>query len=96
MGLTTLGGGFRVPLAHKALLTDGAVTSLVLHDHALALVTSVKAVERSVIEAASSGSRAAALRAFAANPLVDSVSVAARLLDRHVEEHPELACLRRP
>ena len=62
----------------------------------LALVTAVKAVERSVIDAASSGSREAAVRAFATHPLVDSVSVAVRLLDRYVEEHPELAYLRRP
>lgn len=62
----------------------------------LALVKAVKAVERSVIDAASSGSREAAVRAFATHPLVDSVSVAVRLLDRYVEEHPELAYLRRP
>jgi len=77
---------------------DGArpLAAAPLADHALALVTSVKAVERSVVEAASSGSRAAALRAFASHPLVDSVSVAVRLLDRYAEVHPELAYLRRP
>jgi 6-phospho-beta-glucosidase len=77
---------------------DGArpLATTPLADHASALVTAVKAVERSVISAAVTGSRAAALRAFAAHPLVDSVSVAARLLDRYVEEHPELRYLHRP
>ncbi|MFC0431853.1 6-phospho-beta-glucosidase [Kutzneria buriramensis] len=67
-----------------------------LPGHALALVTAVKAVERAVIEAARTGSRDAALRAFAVHPLVDSVTVAGRLLDRYVEEHPELGAFRRP
>ncbi|HZG05943.1 MAG TPA: 6-phospho-beta-glucosidase [Streptomyces sp.] len=47
----------------------------------LGLMLSVKAVERSAIEAAHSGSRRAALRALALHPLVDSVRVAERLLD---------------
>lgn len=67
-----------------------------LPGHALALVTAVKAVERAVIEAARTGSRDAALRAFAGHPLVDSVTVAGRLLDRYVEEHPELGVFRHP
>ncbi|MFG1642121.1 6-phospho-beta-glucosidase [Amycolatopsis sp. NPDC049252] len=66
-----------------------------LPDHALGLVTSVKAVERAAIEAAATGSREAALRAFALHPLVDSVSVAHRLLDGYVAAHPELAYLGR-
>ncbi|MGK3205880.1 6-phospho-beta-glucosidase [Amycolatopsis sp. MEPSY49] len=64
-----------------------------LPGHALGLVTAVKAVERATIEAATTGSRAAALRAFALHPLVDSVSVARRLLDAYVAAHPELAYL---
>ncbi|GAB3155642.1 6-phospho-beta-glucosidase [Amycolatopsis stemonae] len=64
-----------------------------LPEHALGLVTAVKAVERAVIEAATTGSRDAALRAFALHPLVDSVSVARRLLDAYVAAHPELAYL---
>jgi 6-phospho-beta-glucosidase len=64
-----------------------------LPDHALGLVTAVKAVERATIEAATTGSREAALRAFALHPLVDSVSVARRLLDGYVAAHPELAYL---
>lgn len=46
----------------------------------LGLMLTVKAVERATIEAASSGSHRAALRALALHPLVDSVRVAERLL----------------
>jgi len=65
-----------------------------LADHAAGLVTSVKAVDRAVIEAATTGSRTHALKAFALHPLVDSVAVAGRLLDAYVERHPELRYLR--
>lgn len=64
--------------------------------HALGLVAAVKAVERAVLEAVESGSRAAAVQAFALHPLVDSVTVARRLLDRYTEVHPGLARLDRP
>ncbi|CAM5352376.1 6-phospho-beta-glucosidase OS=Streptomyces sp. ACT-1 OX=1609288 GN=SACT1_1178 PE=3 SV=1 [Streptomyces griseus subsp. griseus] len=56
----------------------------------------MKAVERAVLEAAESGSGAAAVQAFALHPLVDSVAVARRLLDRYAEVHPGLAYLGRP
>ncbi|OXM64858.1 6-phospho-beta-glucosidase [Amycolatopsis vastitatis] len=69
------------------------VAAAPLPDHALGLVTAVKAVERATIEAATTGSRAAALRAFALHPLVDSVSVARRLLERYLAAHPELSYL---
>ncbi|MER6995594.1 6-phospho-beta-glucosidase [Streptomyces sp. NPDC000410] len=62
--------------------------------HAVGLVTAVKAVEREVL-AAESGSRAAAVRAFALHPLVDSVTVARRLLDGYTAAHPGLAYLNR-
>lgn len=61
--------------------------------HAVGLVTAVKAVERAVLDAAASGSRADAVRAFALHPLVDSVSVARRLVDGYTKAHPELAYL---
>ena len=61
--------------------------------HATGLVTSVKAVEREVIAAAESGSRAAAVKAFALHPLVDSVGVARRLLDGYTAVHPGLGYL---
>ncbi|KAF4408273.1 MULTISPECIES: 6-phospho-beta-glucosidase [Streptomyces] len=47
----------------------------------LGLMLGLKAVERSAIEAAASGSRSAALRAVALHPLVDSVRVAERILE---------------
>ncbi|MFD1146290.1 family 4 glycosyl hydrolase [Saccharothrix hoggarensis] len=61
-----------------------------LPDHAAGLVTSVKAVDRLVME----GTRPAALKAFALHPLVDSVATAKRLLDTYARRHPELAYLR--
>ena len=69
------------------------VAAAPLPDHALGLVTAIKAVERATIEAATTGSRAAALRAFALHPLIDSVSVARRLLERYLAAHPELSSL---
>ncbi|RPF44549.1 6-phospho-beta-glucosidase [Streptomyces sp. Ag109_G2-6] len=62
--------------------------------HAVGLVTSVKAAERAVLAAAASGSRADAVKAFALHPLVDSVSVARRLLEGYAAQHPGLAHLR--
>ncbi|WP_405977743.1 6-phospho-beta-glucosidase [Streptomyces sp. NBC_00158] len=62
--------------------------------HAVGLVTSVKAAERAVLAAAASGSRADAVKAFALHPLVDSVTVARRLLDGYAAQHPGLAHLR--
>ncbi|MEU8876045.1 6-phospho-beta-glucosidase [Streptomyces javensis] len=61
--------------------------------HATGLVCAVKAVEREVLEAAASGSRATAVKAFALHPLVDSVEVARRLLDAYRRAHPGLAYL---
>ncbi|MGW1692854.1 6-phospho-beta-glucosidase [Streptomyces sp. NPDC002399] len=63
--------------------------------HAVGLVTAVKAVERAVLDAAESGSRATAVKAFALHPLVDSVTVAGRLLDGYLKVHPGLAYLNR-
>jgi 6-phospho-beta-glucosidase len=62
--------------------------------HAAGLVCAVKAVEREVMAAAESGSRAAAVKAFALHPLVDSVHLARRLLEGYLTEHPGLAYLR--
>ncbi|MFF0749168.1 6-phospho-beta-glucosidase [Streptomyces sp. NPDC004267] len=62
--------------------------------HAVGLVTAVKAVEREVLAAAESGSRATAVKAFALHPLVDSVAVARRLVDGYTAEHAGLAYLR--
>ena len=65
-----------------------------LDEHQAGLVSSVKAVERATIAAATSGSRRQALRAFALHPLIDSVGVAGRLLDGYLAEHAQLAYLR--
>jgi 6-phospho-beta-glucosidase len=65
-----------------------------LPDHASGLVCSVKAVEREVLAAAESGSRATAVKAFALHPLVDSVNVARRLVDGYTAVHPGLAYLK--
>ncbi|MEU6220781.1 6-phospho-beta-glucosidase [Streptomyces sp. NPDC047022] len=65
-----------------------------LPGHAAGLVCAVKAVERDVLSAAGSGSRATALRAFALHPLVDSVAVARGLLEDYIAVHPGLAYLR--
>ncbi|GGS95499.1 6-phospho-beta-glucosidase [Streptomyces tanashiensis] len=62
--------------------------------HAVGLVTAVKGVEREVLAAVESGSRATAVKAFALHPLVDSVAVARRLVDGYTAEHPGLAWLR--
>ena len=65
-----------------------------LPHHATGLVCAVKAVERDVIDAAAAGSRALAVRALAGHPLVDSVTVARRLLDDYQHSIPGLAYLR--
>ncbi|MFG3497428.1 6-phospho-beta-glucosidase [Streptomyces sp. NPDC047928] len=61
--------------------------------HAVGLVASVKAVDREVMAAAESGSRETAVKAFALHPLVDSVTVARRLLDAYLAVHPRLGYL---
>ncbi|MFB7414975.1 6-phospho-beta-glucosidase [Streptomyces sp. NPDC056121] len=66
-----------------------------LPGHATGLVSSVKAVEREVLAAAEGGSRATAVKAFALHPLVDSVTVARRLLEGYTAAHPGLAYLTR-
>ncbi|MGW1721684.1 6-phospho-beta-glucosidase [Streptomyces sp. NPDC002306] len=64
-----------------------------LPEHATGLVCAVKGVEREVLAAAESGSRATAVKAFALHPLVDSVNVARRLMEGYAEVHPGLAYL---
>ncbi|WP_351227223.1 6-phospho-beta-glucosidase [Streptomyces sp. NPDC002133] len=65
-----------------------------LPGHATGLVCAVKAVEREVLAAAASGSRTAAVKAFALHPLIDSVEVARRLVDDYRGVHPGLAYLK--
>jgi 6-phospho-beta-glucosidase len=71
---------------------DGAhpLVTAPLPGHSLGLVQQVKAVEELTIQAATTGSSGAALRAFALHPLVDSVSTARHLLDGYRKRIPEL------
>jgi len=61
--------------------------------HAQGIVTSVKDVERTTIEAARTGSQDLAVRALAVHPLVGSVPIARRILDAELEALPELAAV---
>jgi 6-phospho-beta-glucosidase len=61
-----------------------------LDPHAFGLVTTMKAVERTTIEAALTGSYPAATKALALHPLVGSVSVARGILDAQLATLPEL------
>lgn len=61
-----------------------------LDPHQLGLAQQVKAVERTTIEAALTGSRSLALRALASHPLADSVSAAERVLDAYIARFPDL------
>ncbi|MTE17997.1 6-phospho-beta-glucosidase [Streptomyces sp. TRM43335] len=69
-----------VPCRVDASGVHPAATGSVAPDQ-LGLMLTLKAVERSTIEAARNGSRRAALRALALHPLVDSVRVAERILE---------------
>lgn len=65
-----------------------------LPDFGVGLVTNAKYVERQTIEAGVGGSRAAAVRALAHHPLVDSVTVARSLLEDAMHAFPALSYLR--
>jgi 6-phospho-beta-glucosidase len=62
--------------------------------HGVALVKQVKATERAVLDAASNGSRAVAVRAMAGHPLIDSVPLGRRLVDEYQRRLPALDYLR--
>jgi 6-phospho-beta-glucosidase len=64
-----------------------------LPDHGQGLVCAVKAVERAVIHAATTAERAHAVKALTIHPLIDSYTVAKRLLDAYQRHFPELAYL---
>lgn len=61
--------------------------------HQLGLMQQVKAVERVVIEAALTGSRELAVKAFALHPLIDSVTLARELVDGYIRAIPEVAAV---
>ena len=58
---------------------------------AQARIQAVRAAERAAIDAALSRSRSLAIQALALHPLVSSVTVARRILDRHLAAMPGLA-----
>lgn len=58
--------------------------------HQQGLMSQLKAVEESVIEAATTGDRSAALRAFTLHPLVDSAHLARKLLEGYEAAFPQL------
>lgn len=62
-----------------------------LEAHQQALVTAVKDVERTTIEAATARSTRLAVRALALHPLVDSVNRARAIMGAQLEQVPELA-----
>ncbi|GDY29653.1 family 4 glycosyl hydrolase [Gandjariella thermophila] len=64
-----------------------------VREHLAALMRAVRAVERDALTAATERDRAAALRAIAGHPLVDSVGAARRVLADYVATFPELADL---
>ncbi|QNN54175.1 6-phospho-beta-glucosidase [Nocardioides mesophilus] len=61
-----------------------------LDPHAFGLVSTMKAVERTTVQAALSGSYATATKALALHPLVGSVTVARGILDSQLTALPEL------
>ncbi len=65
-----------------------------LPDYARGLVATIKQVERWTIEAATTGSARAARLALMHHPLVDSATIAARLLDDYRAALPQLGYLR--
>jgi 6-phospho-beta-glucosidase len=77
----------RIDAGGTSVLSGGGGLDLA----AQGLVTSQKAAERATIEAATAGSRSQAVKALALQPLVGSVSVARRILDRELSKLPELS-----
>ncbi|CCI51859.1 Putative 6-phospho-beta-glucosidase (fragment) [Nostocoides jenkinsii Ben 74] len=63
--------------------------------HMQGLVAQVKDVERATIEAATTGSRAAAVRAFALHPLIDSVTTARVLVRDYCAANPTIGAVLR-
>ncbi|WP_159054606.1 hypothetical protein [Streptomyces dysideae] len=59
-------------------------------DHGKGLVCAVEAVERAVIHAATTADRAHAVKALTIHPLIDSYTVAKRLLDAYQRHFSEL------
>jgi 6-phospho-beta-glucosidase len=61
--------------------------------HGVELVKRIKTADRGILTAAETGSRAVAVRAMAAHPLIDSVPVARKLITEYQARLPELGYL---
>lgn len=61
-----------------------------LPTHGVELVKRIKSADRGILTAAETGSRAVAVRAMAAHPLIDSVPVARKLITEYQARLPEL------
>jgi len=61
--------------------------------HQIGLMSQVKDVERHIIAAALTGSKAEAVTGFALHPLVDSVTVARQLVDGYLARIPEMVAV---
>ncbi|GAA1484014.1 6-phospho-beta-glucosidase [Brachybacterium fresconis] len=57
----------------------------------LGMMSSLRAAERKILEAATTGSRDAAWQGFATHPLVSSPELGAKLLEGYVAGHPQIA-----
>jgi Xaa-Pro dipeptidase len=90
-------------IVERAYVADGAVNHIhyfgvtpmlaperPVPAHAQSLMTTIKDVERTTIEAAVTGSADLAIRALALHPLVPSVTVARRIFDGYRRRLPEL------
>ena len=90
MGVPATGNKVHVPYIDIWRLDGGKAAENWVRLDMLGLMQQVKAVERLVIEAATTGSEAAALKAFALHPLVDSVTTARALLEGYRRAHPAI------
>jgi len=57
----------------------------------LGMMSSLRAAERKILEAAVTGSREAAWQGFATHPLVSSPELGRRLLEGYIAGHPQIA-----
>lgn len=95
------GGDLIIPQLREDAIIEvpATVDATGIHPHRVApltgtelgLVTSVKACEELVVEAALTGDKTLAWKAFASHPLVDSVAVAKDILDTYIEKNPDIA-----
>ena len=59
----------------------------------LGMMSALRASERKILEAATTGSREAAWQGFATHPLVSSPELGQKLLEGYLAGHPQIAAL---